>query len=221
MEKGNIFAALNSRPSCTFRLVIRLCSGRINSNHNRRREELRDDHEDLVSFRTLWWSDLVSFLVYAKRLNELGLLCFCNWEKVLAADSLGSKHQNGQPVLELLGDVNTPSHGDEPDTYFGWRLGNWKFHLNTPTSLMEELSKRFPNEQVQQHLSKGTRNLASFNIKLNMCIKRYIFLCLQLQEWLVWSSFSILSSLIFYSSKNKAVKENQQHNQAHFFFGKN
>lgn len=142
MEEENILAALNSRPSCAFRPVIRLCSGRINSNQSRRRKELCDDH-----------SDLVSFLVYGKRFDELGLLCLDNWEKVLPADSLGSKHQNGQPVLELQGNINTPSHGDELDTCFGWRLGNWKFHFNTPTSFMEELSKRFPNEQVQQHLS--------------------------------------------------------------------
>lgn len=84
-------------------------------------------------------------------------------------------------MLELLGNINTPSYGDELATSFGWRLGTCKIHLKTPTSFMEELSKSFPNERVQQHFS-STRDKKStgFNIKLNIYVKGYFFPCLQL-----------------------------------------
>lgn len=56
-------------------------------------------------------------------------------------------------------------------------------------------------------------------------MKGYFFLCLQLQEWLdltiFLNPFQTDFLLYFCGSKNKAVKENQQPNQAHFFLGKN
>lgn len=65
------------------------------------------------------------------QINEKKFFLQTHWGVNIKMDRLCS-------VLELLGNINTPPHGNETDTYFGWRLGTCKFHLNIPTSFMEE-----------------------------------------------------------------------------------